>query len=232
MTVRGSVRTVALAAVLVVAAACSSSPATEVSTSESSSLAGSATSTSSADETSVAEETAPPTESATAVTDGLTAEPAPSEQPGDPTAPTARGDINATVPQGTLTSLPPVPADQPVEIVGDVVGSIVGIERVTVQGRLPGEMTGPGLKITVKIDNGTASPLRVDSSTVTLEDSEMSPAPPISADDAKPLDGTIAAGQSAQGVYLFGFPEPMSGPVTITVNYSPDRPVAVFTANP
>ena len=53
----------------------------------------------------------------------------------------------------------------------------------------------------------------------------------MTAEPAAPFAGTVAPGTASTGVYLFSFPDPLSGPVTVSVNYSAQYPIAQFTAD-
>lgn len=151
--------------------------------------------------------------------------------PTEPVTPPGGGDINQTVAEGTVVSLPPVDLGQTVDVGNQITASVTGVDRITGQARLPGEIAGPALAVKVTITNGSAQPLPVSDVTVTLQDSAGTPATSLGTDPYAPFQGSVDASQAGQAVYVFSFPAELTMPVTITVNYSASAPVAVFTGN-
>jgi hypothetical protein len=152
-------------------------------------------------------------------------------QPTEPATTQGGGNINETVPEGTVVSLPAVAIAQTADVGSGVSVAIASIERIQGEARLPGEIAGPALAIKVNVVNGTNEPLSLSAVTVTLEDSAAVPATTLSAPPNAPFSGTVDAGQSAQGVYVFSYPPELVPPVTVTVSYAPAAPVAVFTGD-
>jgi hypothetical protein len=101
-------------------------------------------------------------------------------------------------------------------------------QYVTVKGQGPGELSGPGVALTLQVTNGSSRPLDLDAVTVTAgvrgEEASSSDAAP-----AKPFSGRLQPGTKAQGVYVFVLPTGASRPVGVVVSLAPDLPVARFT---
>jgi hypothetical protein len=155
---------------------------------------------------------------------------APSTTQPAPAAPQTPGNVNETVAEGTVTSLPPVPVQSSATITPQVVADVPGVEIVQAEARQLGEVSGRAVKITVRLTNGLDSELSAGGVTVTATaagDTELSPV----ASNSTPFSGAVAAHASGTGAYVFSFPDGVSGPLTITVTAAASMPVAVFTAN-
>lgn len=140
------------------------------------------------------------------------------------------GDINQTVEVGEIPSNPPVPLSEASTNDTGVSVALAGIEQVTTEANLPGEIAGPGLKVTVKITNGSSEPLDLSNVVVDLQDAVQTPSIPMTT-GATPLTGFLAAGEEANGVYIFTTSSGYTDPATVTVTYSAGQPVAVFVGN-
>jgi hypothetical protein len=140
------------------------------------------------------------------------------------------GDISETVTPGDITSNAPVALSETGTYANGVTVQLVSLEPITTQAELPGEIAGPGLKVTVKITNGSADAIDVGNVVVDLQDAVQTPAIPMTS-GAAPFTGSVAAGADATGVYIFTTPTDYTDPATITVTYSAAQPVAVFVGN-
>jgi hypothetical protein len=140
------------------------------------------------------------------------------------------GDISETVTPGDITSNAPVALSETGTYANGVTVQLVSLEPITTKAELPGEIAGPGLKVTVKITNGSADAIDVGNVVVDLQDAVQTPAIPMTS-GAAPFTGSVAAGADATGVYIFTTPTDYTDPATITVTYSAAQPVAVFVGN-
>lgn len=95
----------------------------------------------------------------------------------------------------------------------------------------PGEVGGAGLALTVKITNGSTVPVDLSTFTVTLSGSDGSPAIVTTGGSSAPLDGQLAAGDSANGTYDFTLANSLRRPVTIQVQYGNGQTVLQFSGN-
>lgn len=108
-----------------------------------------------------------------------------------------------------------------------MVVSIVRTVSVETQGVGPGETSGePAVAVTLRVQNGSGTPLDLSSSTVSLTTrpegvpGRFSEGPP-----ARPLTGQVPAGAATDGVYVFVLPPGERGAVVLDVGLAPGRPV-------
>lgn len=181
-------------------------------------------------------------------------EPSPSESTsGDPTAsqstdPTATPTIDpshspapastapAPTPGGTgsTVSNPRESVQAPVQISAtasvpkQASATLTKIESVQTTAVLPGEVSGPGLKITLRITNSSSSDLKVDGTIMTLTGTDEAPGEEMSGPPAKVVKGTLKPGQSATGVFVFAIAASNRQKVTVHVTLPTNSPVMVF----
>jgi ABC-type Fe3+-hydroxamate transport system substrate-binding protein len=132
------------------------------------------------------------------------------------------------VPSKARTTLPPVAPSRTVTVGGAARTVLLGSRNVTVSGQGPGELSGPGVALTLRVTNGSSSPLDLDAVTVSAsirgQEASSSDAAP-----AKPFSGRLAPGANAEGVYVFVLPAGARRPVGVVVSLAPDLPVARFS---
>ena len=134
----------------------------------------------------------------------------------------------ASVPARTRQTLPPVKPSTPVNVGPGARTVLVTSQSVTVAGRGPGELSGPGVALTLQVTNGTGRALDLRtvtvSASVTGQEASASDAGP-----SRPFAGTLAAGRTATGVYVFVLPAGARRPIAVEVSLAPQLPVARFT---
>lgn len=125
---------------------------------------------------------------------------------------------------------PAVPLDGDAADDSGVTVSLAEIESVSGEASAPGEISGPAIRVTVKIENASdeALPLRY-AAVNAYHGAERTPAPPIMQPGGEPFFGTIDAGDSATAVYLFSIPSDAQKNVTIAVDYQPGESTVIFT---
>jgi hypothetical protein len=141
------------------------------------------------------------------------------------------------VPSAVVTDAPGLlPAAQPVALadtsqVGDGIRArLVEIRAVDAHARIPGEVSGPALRVTVELTNTSGSPVSVDGVAVNIyTGADGTPAAPVTEQDGTPLHGPLAPGASAQGAYAFTVPVDQRDLVTVTVAVAPQAGTAVFS---
>lgn len=141
------------------------------------------------------------------------------------------GNINQTVAPVELTTNAPVPLSDTADYGNGVTVKLSAIESITTQAELPGEISGPGVKLTVDIANASSAAIDLGNVIVDLADATSAPAIPMTGTPAAPFSGSLAAGTTATGVYVFTVPADYANPATISVTYSTDAPVVVFTGD-
>jgi hypothetical protein len=139
------------------------------------------------------------------------------------------GNVDEIVPAVDETFAPPVGLTDTADFGGQVTARFTSVEAVQAAARLPGEVSGPAVRVSIEIDNGSADTIGVDTVTVTMTDAAGNPASSITADDATPFNGVVLPGEAANGTYLFTVPADQRNPVTVTVSYSTAAPTLVFT---
>jgi hypothetical protein len=144
-----------------------------------------------------------------------------------PVPPPRTGNINQTVAEATLATKPPVAQTEQASYGNGVTVNLTAWEAVTTKAQTPGEIAGPGFKLTFMINNGTGQAVDLGNVVVDLADSEGTPAIPIEAGSA-PFKGSVAAGQSATGVYVFTVDSGYVRPAIVSVTYTVDAPVVQF----
>ncbi len=138
------------------------------------------------------------------------------------------GDINDVVDVKPQEVLDEVKAADEVTVSEEVTVEIIDLASAQVTARAPGEIGGPAVRVDVRLSNVTDDAVDLDGVTVTGADDSATPLSPLAVDPATPFAGVLEPGAQAEGTYLFSLPEGSSGPLTITVNPTPELPVAVF----
>ncbi len=153
-----------------------------------------------------------------------------------PTAPTPAPTPETTGPTGDVDDPPPSrPADAldaAAEAGDGVSASLVSLDAIEGTATGPGNIAGPALRITVRIENGTDEPVSLGGVVVDLASGrDLVPASPLDDPSAAPFAGTVAPGEHADGVYVFTIPEEDRGSVTVSVGYQAGAPFMVFTGS-
>ena len=158
-----------------------------------------------------------------------TASTAPDETvPPPPPTPTPTGpteDVDEPPP-----SLPEVPLEAPAEVGNGIVATIASVEEIDGTAVGPGNIAGPALRITVRIENGTGEAVSLDGVAVNLYSGpERTPASPLDDPSRAPFSGTVEPGEAGEGVYVFSVPADVRDQVTVEVGYQAGAPLLLFT---
>ncbi|WP_111767664.1 hypothetical protein [Nakamurella deserti] len=141
------------------------------------------------------------------------------------------GNIDETVAESTVTTNPPVAVTDTADYGNGVTASLTKTEKLTTTAELPGEIAGPGVALTVRLVNDSDAPIDLGVVVVDLQDAAGTPAIPMTTSPAAPMTGSLAPGASADGTYVFTLPSTYTGPATVSVSYTVDAPVVVFTGD-
>jgi hypothetical protein len=138
-----------------------------------------------------------------------------------------------TGPTADATALPPsqepVPLDASTQV-DEVTVSLQGIEAIQGTATGPGDVGGPALRVTVRLENATVDPLDLLGVSVGMTyGDEHVPASPLGDPSAVSFAGTLEPGGTAEGVYVFRVPADARDAVTVSVGYQPGAAYAVFT---
>jgi hypothetical protein len=157
-------------------------------------------------------------------------EPTPTDGPSSTNS--AEPSATATPPAPGATTAPsqPVPIESPGTITQGLTAQILGIEAVDGVAQGPGEVSGPSIRFTVTITNGTTAAVDLGSTVVTVDyGADRTPAGQLYEPGASPMPTTVTAGAAASGVYVFSVPLDQRGLVNITVDYSVGVPPLIFS---
>lgn len=178
--------------------------------------------------------------------DGATSTSAPAGPTSAPTpsGPTSTGaqsaDPDPVTPQPTgspvdaneLPPLLPVVALDEIASVDQVAVSMESIEAIDGQGVGPGNVAGPALRVTLRIENRGSSDVTVDDVSVNLfHGPELTPASPLDDPSRSPFRGTLAPGDTAEGSYVFSVPTGARDQVTVEVGYRAGASRAQFSGS-
>lgn len=165
-------------------------------------------------------------------TSAITESPAPSAT-GSPTADatsTPGGTATPTtapVPEPSLTWAPgavddAVPLDDVATPEADVTVSLAKLEAVQGTAQGPGQVAGPALRVTLEVTNGTGEAIPLNAALVQVYcGPDRIPGDPLSGPGVSEFGGTLAAGDSATGVYVLTCPVELRDDVQITFGYVP-----------
>ena len=143
-------------------------------------------------------------------------------------APSTTGGVTRTVPAIPVRTKPPVALGRRAQVSATVALEIASVRAVQAQARLPGEISGPGVAVTVAVVNHSSRAVNVADTVVTLTDSSQAPGGSVSDLRARPRAGRLAAGRTGRGTYLFTVPTSRRSPVTVTVTLTGQSPVVQF----
>lgn len=126
-------------------------------------------------------------------------------------------------------SLEPKELDQKAIIAGNVQIEIGEIQSVQAKAVLPGEISGPAVKVPVKITNGTEEPIiSRDVVADVFFGQDLMPGIPLISSGESSFPITINPGEEARAFYVVVVPEDVGSSIRVTVNYHASEPVAVF----
>jgi hypothetical protein len=161
-----------------------------------------------------------------AVAPGPTPGAAPSSGPTEPPSP---GSLEV-VPVEQAASNPAIPLTATADFGTGMELRIVRVESVQGVARAMGEIAGPALRLTLRMSNGSDSAVSLDSAVVNVSSGAgHTPASTLSGPGSKAFHGEVAPDDSMTGAYVFGVPEGARDRLQVTVSYSSEAPVVVFT---
>lgn len=125
--------------------------------------------------------------------------------------------------------LPPVAIKAPADFGNGAKLEITKTARVNVEGQGPGEVSGSGIRFTVKFTNNTGQDIDLNMVTANaFYGADLTPASPTALSSDQPLSGVVKPGQSATGYYTFTIPKNATGDVQLQVSYAANQPVVVL----
>lgn len=149
--------------------------------------------------------------------------------PVDGADPSAQPTPDPSATPGTMPELAPVAPDEPAESDDGLVAEITAMKAVEGEAVQAGEIAGPSVQFTLKLTNDTDSPVDLGLIAVNAYIGEgRTPAIGLVKPGAAPFEGTLKAGATAEGVYVYNIPKNQRGDVTLTLDYRAGEPAFVF----
>ena len=150
--------------------------------------------------------------------------------------PGAQATPPAEASQAAVDDLPPsqapVALDQPAAAGDGVTATVAAVEAINGFGQGRGNVSGPALRVTVTITNGTDDTLDLGGVAVDLtHGTDAVPASPLDDRSQAPFSGSLEPGETAEGVYVFSVPPDDRGTVTVSVGHRAGAPFMVFTGS-
>lgn len=142
-------------------------------------------------------------------------------------APAQPGKLDARY-GGVVASTAAVSKD--VKTPGGLTATVVSVDSYTATATRPGEVSGPAVKVTLKLVNSTGSDFALSTATVNAYyGSASTPADPVQGDAAaKPFSGSLKPGATATAVYVYSVPASDAGDVTLTLSDQAGAQLVVF----
>ena len=139
------------------------------------------------------------------------------------------GSIHSTVAARDIPTASPVSLASTANFGNKVSAKIVSSKPINATAHGSGEISGPAAQLTISVTNGTMKAISLANVTVNLTDAKGNPANTVSDPSMKPFSGSLAAGKSATAVYVFTLAKNHPNPVTISLSYTTEAPVVLFT---
>ncbi len=141
---------------------------------------------------------------------------------------TATGE---TVPVEPVQTLAPVPLQSVGDFRTGLTVELASITAVQAEAKAPGEISGPGLRVTVAATNDGEDAVSLDSVVVFLSyGADRTPATQFGS-SSEPLAGDLSPGSSRQGTYVFTVPDDQRDDVRVEVSYTGSAPTVAFTGS-
>jgi len=129
--------------------------------------------------------------------------------------------VPVPAPSPSVTRGAPGPIDKPAEIVAGVTAALTSIEAVKGVASTPGEVSGPAIRFVATITNSTAASVDLSGTVVTVYyGKNNTPGIQLEKPGGANLPASVAAGQTAQGTYVFTVPKSARSDVQIEIDYS------------
>ncbi|WP_431278366.1 hypothetical protein [Leifsonia poae] len=121
-----------------------------------------------------------------------------------------------------------VAQDADAKLAGGLTAKIVSIDNTNAKAVRAGETAGTAIKVTISLSNTAGRDVSLSQVSVNaFYGGKSTPAVALT-DGAKPLQGSLANGATASGVYLFSIPSDQRDSAVITMTDSAGAPVTVF----
>jgi len=147
-----------------------------------------------------------------------------------PVAPPVRGNIHQTVRAVTVATKPPVSLRAVADFGTGVTAQIMSIKAIEYHAVAPGQVSGPGLRLVIQVNNGTAKSIDLGNAGVTIADARGTPGVDMNGQgsSSSPLRGLLAPRHKTSGTYVFTIPAGHRNPVTVNFSYAGGGPAVLF----
>ena len=149
---------------------------------------------------------------------------APSSAAPPPPSPSSDGTIDPSRPVETA---PPKKLDEPTKTAGAQV-SLVSVKTTTIKASTPGDSSGPGVVVRLRMVNTTGKTLDTSFVQVNVNNDAGDPATSVVGAPSDPITGSLKVGRSATGTYAFLLDDARTAPVTVAVYVTSGQPVVTF----
>lgn len=168
-----------------------------------------------------------PTPSASA-TPSTSASPTPTAAPRTSAAPAPSPSSDGTIePSRPVETAAPKKLDEPTKTAGAQV-SLVSVRATSIKATTPGDSSGPGVLIRLKMVNQTAKTLDTSFVQVNVNNDAGDPGTLVVGSPTDAIGGSLRAGSSVQATYAFLLDDATSAPVTVSVYVTSGQPVVTF----
>ncbi|GAB2979461.1 hypothetical protein [Frigoribacterium salinisoli] len=164
-----------------------------------------------------------------ASTRASTSTPGPTPRPGTEGDPAAGTEPPATTGDAPVDrEQPPVALDASPVLVDGITLRVESLTAVDADAALPGEVAGPGVSVTIVVDNAGDEALDLSTTVVNAYSGEdLTPGETVSTGTSR-LPDRVEAGSTATGTYVFTVPAEERDAVRVTVDAAVDLPTIVF----
>ena len=141
-----------------------------------------------------------------------------------------RGNIHQTVRAVTVATKPPVSLRAVADFGTGVTAQIMSIKAIEYHAVAPGQVSGPGLRLVIQVNNGTAKSIDLGNAGVTIADARGTPGVDMNGQgsSSSPLRGLLAPRHKTSGTYVFTIPAGHRNPVTVNFSYAGGGPAVLF----
>ena len=130
-------------------------------------------------------------------------------------------------PSVAVSTLPPAPVGRDAPLARGVAVAITSVRDIQVAAVGPGEIAGHGISVEIRVRNTTSAGFDLGGLAVNASYGRGTPASPSSS-GAVLLSGTLAAGRTATGTYVFLVPAAQSPTVRVEVSSADSPSIVVF----
>ncbi|KAA1422789.1 hypothetical protein FE697_011555 [Mumia zhuanghuii] len=159
---------------------------------------------------------------------GADSEASAQQLPDNPSSDFTPGSLE-TVPVEEVEPASPVGLDEKAALGPDISATLEALRPVKGTARGAGEIAGPALQVKIAVTNGSDEKIDLGRAVVEVTyGKKRTPGMELSGPGAAPFPAALAAGDTAEGTYVFGVPKDARGRVQVTIAYTAGQPPAVF----